>query len=378
MNTPSYQSDLEAELKAVLGESGDPGDLLEVADRLRADYALPQPSAAGFARGHERLLAAIAQEAGHVSATAPSGSDWRSRIRRWFASSNPFPRLAFAGTLAVVVLFMCNTVLTISAESLPGDPLYSVKRAQEQVRFNLTLDEAQREQLQGQFDDTRVKEVEALQRQMREERIELSGHVESINGRTVVIDGLALEIPAAIDMGQLHVGDRVVVVVETRRDGKVNVVELNVNESAPHPTHEPSDTPRPSATARPSNTPRATETDAPTRVPRPSETPRPTEIERPGSTPESTRAPRATETERPESTPEPTRAPRATETERHDATETPRPPTVAPQPTETREPAKSPEPTNAPEPTKAPESTKQPDPTKEPESTKSPEPTRSR
>ncbi len=376
MNTASHDGELESELKAILsrgGEPGEVGDLLEIANRLHAEYALPQPSAAGMARGRERLLAAIVQAPGPAKVAAVAEPRWRSRLKQWIVASNPFARLMLSGGLAVVFLFMCNTVLTISAESLPGDPLYNVKRAQEQVIFNLTLNGAQRLQLQEQFDEVRVKEVEALQKQMRVMRTEVSGIVESITGRTVLVGGLALDVPMSIDISALRVGDRVVIAVETEHDGKVSVVNLHISEPAALPTKAPSETPRPSPTPSASGTPQATATIVPTLAPRA------TEAEPPDNSPAPTQAPRATATERPE----PTRTPRPPTvtpkpTDSHEATETPRPQTVTPQPTGTWEPTDTPRPPSAtPQPTDTREATRTPDPTSLPNPTKTPEATKS-
>lgn len=348
----SQDNEIESELRAIVGSAGDDPDASElaaIAKRLRTEYRLPQPSAEGMARGRTQLMAALRADSG----STVNAASWTRRLRDAFATSNPWARLAYAGVLAVAFLLSYNSVLTISAESLPGDPLYVFKRAQEQVRFTLTFDDVQRTLLQVQFDDARVKEVEALQKQMRVERAEFSGVVEAISGRIVTVSGLALDVPAPIEISRLRAGDRVVVVVETEHDGRISVLELRKSAADAPPAMEPTATPRPTATAS------ATASSTPRPLPTATSEPRPTETERPEDTPAPapTQAARATATERPEATAT-ARPPQGSPKATREPTETPRPPGATVQPTQAPESSKSPSATNTPDATKSPEATK--------------------
>jgi hypothetical protein len=66
-------------------------------------------------------------------------------------------RPAFAAGFILVLVFAGAT--TAAASSLPGDPLYAVKRAGEDVRLALTLDDVARTQLLSELTDRRLEEL---------------------------------------------------------------------------------------------------------------------------------------------------------------------------------------------------------------------------
>ncbi|TMF73525.1 MAG: hypothetical protein E6I18_15660 [Chloroflexi bacterium] len=71
------------------------------------------------------------------------------------------PVLAAAALLVLVVAGATNA----AASSLPGDPLYAVKRAGEDVQVALTLDEVARMQLLSQLADRRLEELAEIAKQ---------------------------------------------------------------------------------------------------------------------------------------------------------------------------------------------------------------------
>jgi hypothetical protein len=72
-------------------------------------------------------------------------------------------RLAFSLTAIILCLVIALFATTVaSAQALPGDALYPVKLALEQVQVNLTSGTAQRLRLQQSFDQQRVTEVSRL------------------------------------------------------------------------------------------------------------------------------------------------------------------------------------------------------------------------
>ena len=66
-------------------------------------------------------------------------------------------RPALAGAVILVLVFAGAT--SAAASSLPGDPLYAVKRAGEDVRLALTFDDVARTQLLSELTDRRLEEL---------------------------------------------------------------------------------------------------------------------------------------------------------------------------------------------------------------------------
>jgi len=71
------------------------------------------------------------------------------------------PALAAAAVLVLVVAGATNT----AASSLPGDPLYAVKRAGEDVQVAVTFEEVARMQLLSQLADRRLEELAEIAKQ---------------------------------------------------------------------------------------------------------------------------------------------------------------------------------------------------------------------
>jgi Domain of unknown function (DUF5667) len=101
-------------------------------------------------RARNRMLAAATQ---------------RRQARRWnplAALPRPAVRLAFAGAFAVVLAVSGLTAAAASANSLPGDPLYTVKLGLERAQLAITLDSAARARMQAHFTDLRLDEARQL------------------------------------------------------------------------------------------------------------------------------------------------------------------------------------------------------------------------
>jgi hypothetical protein len=282
----------------------------------------------------------------------------------------PWVRATLAlAALILVVGFGARGLVTVSADSLPGDNLYRVKRFAESVRYALTQDPVARQQLEVEFAAEREKEIRAVLDSGRLATVEFRGNLEVIGDGLWQIGGLEVILTdRTVVVGQPAVGAVVLVQARSAGDGTLQALRLEVQSSPLPATLTATATPRPTSTPTPERpTATSTPTRPPTRTPEPAATPSPTPspthttTEEPTATASST--PEPVETEEPESTPEPA----ATETEEPE-------PTRRPEPTETEEP----ESTHEPEPTETeePESTHEPEPTEteEPE-TPEPEPT---
>ena len=62
----------------------------------------------------------------------------------------------------MLALFVSGTVVSASQKSLPGDDLYSIKLTLEQIALATSLDEENDAELQIQFVENRLTEVQAL------------------------------------------------------------------------------------------------------------------------------------------------------------------------------------------------------------------------
>src|SRR3989442_1425207 len=83
-------------------------------------------------------------------------------------ASRPLPLLSRAGTIALVVIALVGGASAVSADSLPDDPLYSLKLNSEQVRLSLAQNAADRAAVELGIAETRLREVTALTAQNRD------------------------------------------------------------------------------------------------------------------------------------------------------------------------------------------------------------------
>ncbi|MDW8326129.1 MAG: DUF5666 domain-containing protein [Anaerolineales bacterium] len=218
------------------------------------------------------------EEASHARFMARARELRRSHSRaargRWSRFSL-VPRLA----LAVLALALGGFgVVTASTNSLPGDPLYGVKRTVEQAQLSLAPAEA-RPALEREFEQRRLAETQAVLTQQREVEVEFTGLVQAVIGERWQIAGFTVQVRAGL-AGDAGVGDTVKVWGRTRADGLIIAARLEKRAEggmpAPTPTAEPSATPPAPTTQAPAltATPQITETSRPTAIP-PTATPTP-------------------------------------------------------------------------------------------------------
>jgi len=283
--------------------------LLRVAVALRHRAEVATPPAAALARARARVMSE--GQARQIARPQPVPLRWWAQL----------PHTTFARAAATVMLtvVLLGALLAggsiVSAHSLPGDPLYSVKRTSERVRLLLTYDDQSREELAQHYAALRVEEIKQVTDEGREARVDFAGQVDSIQGDTITVEG----VPIHISTDQLlaerpQVGDRVEVVVHTQDDGSVELQSLDINTPTPAKATQVqsilgSATPTPPAQQKPSSTPTAEQpttkpTTAPTRTPTlaASATVQPTRT----LTPVATRTPSPSATAQPAATQTPT------------------------------------------------------------------------
>ena len=269
---PEYADELRAQLEIVMWLSST-GAALD-----------PRP---GFVSASRRRLVSRIQLESQPVAAAPL--TWSERLQQFLSIQKVAP-VAFVFVL-MLGLFVSGTVVSASQKALPGDDLYSVKLTLEQIALATSLDEKNDAELQIQFVENRLAEVQALIVEERYEEVaetieETTEQVsETLEAIKVVSDDnrfLAFDLAAQLE-GLL---DEQISILEVLRQNApesvgmnitrvwivTEVVKLTADEIAnfvPPPPSAPSGA---ASTAAPTNTPRPRPTLAPTQPPAPTPT----------------------------------------------------------------------------------------------------------
>jgi hypothetical protein len=170
------------------------GPLLETALAAADAGAEPVPTAAAM-RSRTRILGRASELRSRHSATrgrAPSAL-------RLLAA-------AVAGVLLVIV--SGAGLLFASAQSLPGERLYPVKRAAEAARIRFTVSERNRISLAISYDHRRLDEVRQLLARGRQVEVEYEGILTEQTGSLWLVQGVpALALPESNVEQGLQIGD---------------------------------------------------------------------------------------------------------------------------------------------------------------------------
>jgi hypothetical protein len=344
--------------------------LLDVALQLHARPS-PQPSAGAVRTGQQRMLAALREQKRARDVSTSPLSRYAGQVREFFMPKGGMQTrhvLRFAVAMVLVLFVGTNLAVVTSASSIPGDPLYGVKRSWEEARLTLTIRAGDREQLREQLVERRQVEVREMVQQGRKGTLDLEGILQRLGDGRWSVDGLPLVLSGqTVIEGELEPGARVWVRAQVRSDGALAALRVRIRtrllpptatvpgetpDDMPNGRRTPTMTPMPERTPEPARSPLGTRAPEPTVTPRASATPEPAETREgegaptPAETPEPEHAPEPTQTREPDHTPEPadTREPEHTpepaETRESEHT---------PEPAETRQPEHTPEPTAAPQ-----------------------------
>lgn len=293
--------------------------------RALADVELLSETAS--AAGKQRLLAAAAQQrllaataVGHVPA-APQRKPARLPKRPFRRFALPARALAAAALMLLLLVILGGGLAVVSADSLPGDLLYPVKLATEQLRLFLTVDAQAREELLVEFGKERQAEAAAVLETGRKVRVAFEGRLQSFSDSLWIVGGLQVTLDAhTVVQGDPWVGARVAVKGFALGDGSLLASRLAVKGAGkmqePTATGSPTMAPRFTMTPFPGET----HTVGPARTPEPETTctscptrthePMPTSTLFPAHTPYPTPTLHPTDTAEPAPTqpPQPTRA----------------------------------------------------------------------
>jgi hypothetical protein len=294
LNQLNHGVTLEACLARHPSLAADLEPLLRVALRIRnvGDDAPPAPPA-GLRAGRQRLLsrAAQLQAADHRRSVADRLADW---FRLQPAVRRSMVTVVMAALLLVVVLG--GGAASASANSLPGDVLYPVKRISEEMQLLLTFDWEVKAALQRQLEERRREEAKAIAESQRVAETSFLGQVESVEGQQWTVSGIQLRVTEETTIeGYVDLGIWVQVRVRSLSDGTLLGLHIAAQpEPAPlEPTRTLSPAP-PTPTLSPLPTSTSTEV-PPTAAPippiepaQPSPTPQPSATAKPTSTPTAT------------------------------------------------------------------------------------------
>ncbi len=227
--------------------------------------SIPAPKArpAAVEEGRQRMFAALEQQnwarkphetdVSKPAFTRYAEQTWK--FLRFMLFGKETNRITFALRLTfgltVTLMIALVSTLIVSASSIPGDPLYGVKRTMEMVELTLPLPEAYHQQLQARIDTERLTEIEKLVQIRRNTAVEFDGLLEQIASDHIVVSGFRMEMtPQTIIEGVPVVGMRVDMQVRVQSDGQLLAQALHVKNPGPDqtiPTPQPSQTPLPAS-----------------------------------------------------------------------------------------------------------------------------------
>lgn len=170
--------------------------------------------------------------------------------------------LRAAAVLALILLGMLG-VSRAADSSLPGDPLYPLKRLTENARLQLGGADV----LRQQFASRRVDEIRTLLAQGREAEVEFEGDIEAIGTDGWLISGLLLTVPEGTPgAADAQPDDRVAVRARTTDTRLLVATSVTLlQDRTPALTATPTSSPTPTATA--TMTPTVTLSQTPTPSP---------------------------------------------------------------------------------------------------------------
>ncbi len=213
--------------------------LLLAASRVR-QLASPQPRVQAVLAGRERVLAAMqaknpAQAVFQSPVSVGRLSRYLGRIVTVFQTNIPGKEkpMKFALRLAIdlVVMSLIGGVLAVTASSntLPGDPLYTVKRAWETTRLTLTLDPQANQDLQAQLNAERLHEVQNLIQLHRAATVEFEAGLQAMNASMWTVGNIPVEIqPNTVVEGTPQVGQMVWVQAQVQTSGALTAVSMRM------------------------------------------------------------------------------------------------------------------------------------------------------
>jgi hypothetical protein len=232
---------------------------------------IPQARSQAVADGQQRMLDAVEQtwverheEKSSILPVSFGGLLRYARrgIHSIFPKEKPM-LLALRSAIALLVMFVISGTMATSAaaDTLPGDSLYPVKRAWENTRLFLTVDEETQQELEEELANERIQEIQALIGLGRQETVTFAGELLAMDNQTWQIGGLLVQFNDNTEIdGTMTLGWKVEVRARIQNDGTLKALRAHVQTGPEGPHHSPypgpgsTRTPRPSSTHPPSAT----------------------------------------------------------------------------------------------------------------------------
>ena len=149
----------------------------------------------------------------------------------------PTPRIQWRrlsvlpGILVAGLLILAMIALIVSFSALPGDRLYPLKRAVEQVRLTLTGGLSQRLETEISFDQNRLKEVQSLQRARRRAEVSLVGGLSQMKPDEWLVSEVPVRIlPETRQVGQIEPGWHLLVSGDLQPNGTLLAHQVQLRE----------------------------------------------------------------------------------------------------------------------------------------------------
>lgn len=114
----------------------------------------------------------------------------------------------------ILTLVMIAAILTYAAsDTIPGDFLYGIKRASENIQLSFIFDQAGQKTLADLFNQTRLAEIERLIEQDRAAVVQFRGILETKGETLWIIEGITILLPTDVTVqGNPQEGDQVEIV----------------------------------------------------------------------------------------------------------------------------------------------------------------------
>jgi hypothetical protein len=141
-------------------------------------------------------------------------------VRRRLTRQTVLSDLVTITLTVLLTLAMALVILSYAAgDTLPGDFLYRVKRASENVQLLLTFDAERRADLAEEYNQRRLAEIQQLIQQNKAAAVQFQGVLETKGENLWIIAGYTVFLPGNVTLrGQPHEGDRVEVTGLLRTD----------------------------------------------------------------------------------------------------------------------------------------------------------------
>jgi hypothetical protein len=133
--------------------------------------------------------------------------------------------------IALVLLLGSRELVVVSAESLPGDSLYPIKRAVQDIRVRLAPNLEAQHEIEAQYRKQRNDEVLALIDRGLTRKVSFEGIVEMMLPAKWMVGGIPVRLTdETIVIGDIRFGSMIEVEGSTTEDGWVEAHELHLRE----------------------------------------------------------------------------------------------------------------------------------------------------